>query len=89
MKGYLFIAPRYHGYHGGYWNINECSGCGVVGMYEDLHEANACQLCGGKVKRFGSGKWVSTKYTGFWPFRKPISRGYWSKPDIEQRDSHE
>ena len=51
------IKPQYYDYHGGYWNVNKCSGCGLIGMYEDLHEMLACPKCGGKVKSFTPGKW--------------------------------
>tara|TARA_R110000744_G_scaffold20470_4_gene53759 strand:- start:692 stop:1081 length:390 start_codon:yes stop_codon:yes gene_type:complete len=51
------LKPEYYGYKGGYNKMNKCSRCDLTGMYEDLHEADACPDCGGDVKRYGSGKW--------------------------------
>lgn len=53
------LKPRYYGYagKGTYANICKCTDCELTGMYEDLHPANACPDCGGKVKESGSAKW--------------------------------
>src|SRR5688500_4347336 len=39
------IPPMYYRYHGGFWHINKCSKCPSVGMFEDLHLAQACPAC--------------------------------------------
>lgn len=49
------LKPQYYGYKGGYNKINKCENCNLIGMYEDLHEADSCPRCGHKVKRNGSG----------------------------------
>lgn len=51
------MPPKYYAYHGGYWQTNKCSGCGLIGMYEDLNTANVCPRCGCQVKSGKSAKW--------------------------------
>lgn len=53
------IPPRYHRYHGGWWNVNQCTECKATGLYEDHHIVDTCKYCGGKVIRHGSGIWTT------------------------------
>lgn len=52
------LKPIYFAYYGDYANINKCTGCGVTGLYEDMHTVNPCFNCGSKVVRDGAGKWA-------------------------------
>lgn len=51
------LAPIYYGYSGGFTDLNTCSECSLTGLYEDIHAANACPSCGGKVHNSQSGYW--------------------------------
>lgn len=51
------LSPIYYGYTGGFTNLNTCSECGLTGLYEDMHAANPCPSCGGKVYNSQSGYW--------------------------------
>lgn len=62
------LPPIYYGYNGGFANVNKCSNCGLIGLYEDLHESSPCPVCGAKVHRYGSAKWV--KVNGFLKWAK-------------------
>jgi len=61
-KDIEYLSPNYYGYNGGFWNVNKCNDCNLTGMYEDLHEADCCPKCGGKVVRNGSAKWINGKW---------------------------
>lgn len=60
------LKPKYYDYNGGYWNVNICSGCDLVGMYEDLHQANACPQCGSEIIRHGSAIWEKVNGLFMW-----------------------
>lgn len=66
------LSPKYYGYEGGYSIINKCSDCDLVGLYEDLHEANCCPECGGRVMRFGSGIWQNIEGVKQWVKREKL-----------------
>lgn len=56
-KGY-HSPPQYHGYKGGFANVNVCSVCSRTALYEDMHVTNPCPDCGGKIKE--------KKFAGIW-----------------------
>ncbi len=53
------LAPKYHGYKGGFDCTNKCISCSSVGLYEDMNMNinNPCVLCGGRVVEGGVAKW--------------------------------
>jgi hypothetical protein len=55
-KGHM--KPVYYGYTGGFSATNQCSNCGIIGLYEDMHTIKPCRDCGGKVKSYGAAKWM-------------------------------
>lgn len=53
------LKPGYYGYiPETFANVNKCSNCKVIGLYEDIHTVNPCPICGGAVKRNGAAKWT-------------------------------
>ena len=65
------LKPEYYGYTiGSYANVNNCSNCKVIGLYEDLHEVNPCPICGGKVVRNKAHKW-GVGDDGLWQWIPP------------------
>jgi len=64
----LNVAPQYKTprfCNENFVQVNKCCDCSTVGMYEDMHPVNPCFNCGGKVKKYGAGKWVD----GHWCVR--------------------
>jgi predicted RNA-binding Zn-ribbon protein involved in translation (DUF1610 family) len=52
------LLPRYYNYvKGRFAKVNRCTSCGIIGLYEDIHEASPCPYCGGGVMRWGAAKW--------------------------------
>lgn len=54
------LAPIYYGYSGGYTKLNKCTNddyCGIIGLYEDIHQVNPCPNCGENVRNFKPGYW--------------------------------
>ncbi len=72
----LNMKPKYHGYNGEFAKINQCTDCGSVGLYEDMHTVNPCPNCGGKVNPHGVGRWNAPKEAkGF--FSTQWAEGKW------------
>jgi len=60
------LKPIHHKCIDGFSKINKCRGCGLTGLYYDLHETDACPRCGDKPKRYHSAKFMSYKGVKRW-----------------------
>lgn len=60
------LKPVYYGYNGGYAEVNKCPCCFLIGLYEDLHQANPCPRCGHKVQLYGAAKWMLKNGVKMW-----------------------
>jgi len=73
----ISLKPAYHTYSENAWaNINICTDCSMVGLYEDMHETTPCPNCGGRVKRNGVGKFSGKEVATGW-FHNDWTDGKW------------
>lgn len=66
------MPPQYYAYKEGFANLNKCTDCGIIGLYEDMHEVEPCIKCGGKVKNTKPGKW--DKKLNKWMVREGVKK---------------